>query len=70
MSKLTVVYLKTTGHVLAALTRAAPPEGDEPVTALVGTSLTVRASDRRWPMLPFPLELLAAVTVDDNQPMS
>ena len=39
MSKLTVVYLKDTGHVLAALTRADPPEGDEPVTALVGTGL-------------------------------
>ena len=35
MSKLTVVFLKDTGHVLAALTRADPPTAAEQVSALV-----------------------------------
>ena len=38
MTMLTVVYLQSTGNVLATLTRAAPPGPGEPVTALVGTS--------------------------------
>jgi hypothetical protein len=68
MSKLTVVYLKTTGHVLAALTRADPPEGDEPVTALVGSSLTASAIGTVAADVAFPASVLAAVTVDDDQP--
>ena len=45
MSKLTVVYLKDTGHVLAALTRADPPAAGEPVGALVDKGLPVSAID-------------------------
>ena len=69
MSKLTVVYLKDTGHVLAALSRADPPEGDEPVGALVGTGLPVSFIDRPPAGVTLPArDLLAAVTVDDDQP--
>ena len=42
MTKLTAVYLTKTLHVLAALTRTDPPQGDEPVSALIGTGLPVR----------------------------
>ncbi len=68
MSKLTVVYLKDTGHVLAALTRADPPQGDEPVTALVGTGLPVSSIGGLATDVILPVANLAAVTVDDNQP--
>ena len=66
MSKLTVVYLKDTGHVLAALTRADPPQGTEPVSALVGTGLPVRFVGRPPADVTVPAEDLAAVTVDDQ----
>lgn len=66
MNKLTVVYLKDTGNVLAALTRADPPAADEPVTALVGTSLPVSAFDKATAGITLPVQDLAAVTVDDQ----
>jgi len=68
MSKLTVVNLKDTGHVLAALTRADLPAGDEPVTALVGASLPVRAVDTTAAGISVPAASLAAATVDYDQP--
>lgn len=68
MSKLTVVYLKNTGHVLAALTRADPPAGDEPVSALVGAGLPVSAINAAPADVTMPAQDLAAVTVDDDQP--
>jgi hypothetical protein len=67
VSALTVVYLKATGHVLAALTRAAPPVGDEPVTALVGSSMAVPGVSRTPADVAIPAVLLAAATVDGNQ---
>jgi hypothetical protein len=68
MSKLTVVYLKDTGHVLAALTRADPPAGDEPVSALVGAGLPVSAIAETSAGVTLPAQGLTAVTVDDDQP--
>jgi hypothetical protein len=68
MSKLTVVYLKDTGHVLAALTRADPPAGDEPVSALIGADLPLSAIDGTPAPVTLPAHPLAAVTVDDDQP--
>ena len=66
MSKLTVVYLQDTGHVLAALTRANPPAGAEPVSALVGTGLPVSFVGGLALGVSFPAQDLAAVTVDDR----
>jgi len=66
MSKLTVVYLKDTGHVLAALTRANPPAAAEPVSALVGTGLPVSFMGGLSLDVSFPAQDLAAVTVDDR----
>lgn len=66
MSTLTAVYLKATGHVLAALTRVARPEGDEPVTALVGPNLTVSGIPTAAADVTFPVNYLAAVTVNDQ----
>jgi hypothetical protein len=68
MSKLTVVYLKDAGHVLAALTRADPPAGDEPVSALIGAGLPVSAIAGTPAPVTLPAQYLAAVTVDDDQP--
>jgi hypothetical protein len=68
MSKLTVVYLKDSGHVLAALTRADPPAAGEPVGALVNKGLPVSAVDAVSADVTVPVTNLAAVTVDDNQP--
>jgi ABC-type glucose/galactose transport system permease subunit len=68
MSKLTVVYLKDTGHVLAALTRADPPAADQPVGALVNKGLSVSAVDTTAADITVPVANLASVTVDDNQP--
>lgn len=68
MTMLTVVYLQSTGNVLAALTRAAPPGPGEPVTALVGTSLPVRAVGSTSTQMTIPASALAAVTVNDTQP--
>lgn len=68
MSALTVVYLKATGHVLAALTRAAPPEGAEQVKAFVGANLPVRGIGTTPADFAFPANLLAAVTLDDSLP--
>ena len=70
MSKLTVVYLKDTGHVLAALTRADPPQP---------ANRSARSWTRacRWPSVDgapadftVPVTNLDAVTVDDISPMS
>ncbi len=68
MSKLTVVYLKDTGHVLAALTRADPPPGDEPVTALVGGGLPVSAVGAKPADFTMPAKDLDTLTVDDDRP--
>jgi hypothetical protein len=66
MSKLTVVFLKDTGHVLAALTRADPPAADEPVSALVDTGLPVAVIDGTPADVTVPVAMLDAVTVDDQ----
>jgi hypothetical protein len=68
MSALTVVYLKATGHVLAALTRAAPPEGAEQVNAFVDANLPMRGIGTTPADFAFPANLLAAVTLDDSLP--
>ncbi len=70
MSALTVVYLTTTGHVLAALTRAAPPEGAEQVEAFVGANLPVRGIGTTPADFAFPANLLAAVTLGDSLPLA
>jgi len=66
MTKLTVVQLKDTGHVLAALTRADPPQGTEPVGALVGVGLPVSSVDGVTADFTVPAQDLAPVTVDDQ----
>ena len=66
MSKLTVVFLKDTGHVLAALTRADPPAAGEQVSALVGTGLPMGAIDGTSADVIVPVANLDAVTVDDQ----
>ena len=66
MSKLTVMYLKDTGHVLAALTLADPPGGDEPVGVLVGTGLPVSFIGGLAAGVTFLARDLASVTVDDQ----
>jgi hypothetical protein len=68
MSKLTVVYLKDTGHVLAALTRADPPAAAEPASALVNKGLPLSAVDVTAADITVPVANLASVTVDDDQP--
>jgi hypothetical protein len=67
MTKLTVVYLQSTMHVLAALTRTDPPQADEPVSALIGTGLPVRFIGQLPVDLILHAQDLSAVTVD-NQP--
>lgn len=66
MSKLTAVYLNDTGHVLAALTRADPPQGTEQVSALVGTGLPVSSVGALPVDFTVPARDLAPVTVDDQ----
>jgi hypothetical protein len=66
MSKLTVVFLKDTGHVLAALTRADPPAANEPVGALVDTGLPVIVINGTPTDVTVPVAMLDAVTVDDQ----
>ena len=68
MSKLTVVYLKDTGHVLAALTRADPPTAAEPVDAFVSKGLPVSSVDVTAADITVPVTNLASVTVADDQP--
>jgi hypothetical protein len=68
MSKLTVVYLKDTGHVLAALTRADPPAAAEPVGGLVNKALPMSAVDMTAADITVPVANLASVTVDDTLP--
>jgi hypothetical protein len=68
MTALTVVYLKLTRNVLAAVTRATPPGAAEPVTALVGTALPVRAVGSTATHIAIPASELAAVTVNDTHP--
>jgi hypothetical protein len=67
VTKLTVVYLNDTGHVLAALSRVDPPQGTEQVSALVGAGLPVRFIGN----LPADATLSAQdldLTTVDNQP--
>jgi hypothetical protein len=66
MSKLTVVFLKDTKHVLAALTRADPPAATEPVGVLVGTGLPIGPIDVTSAEVIVPVAKLDAVTVDDQ----
>ena len=68
MSALTVVYLNVSRNVLAAVTRATPPGAGEPVNALVGTGLPVRAVGSRPTQLEVPASLLAIATVDKTLP--
>ena len=68
MTRFTVIYLKATGHVLAALTRADPPADAEPVTALVGGGLPVSRIGAAAADITVPANVLAAVTIDDDQP--
>lgn len=64
MTKITVVQLKDTGHVLAALTRADPPQGTEQADALVGAGLRVSAAGGLAADFTVPAQDLTLVTVD------
>ncbi len=66
MSKLTVVFLKDAGHVLAGLTRADPPAATEPVSALIGAGFTLGPVDGASAAITIPAAMLDAVTVDDQ----
>lgn len=81
--KMTVLYLKDTGQVMAAVTRAAPAAGaqapldpgavDPEVTALAGEALPVRgfvvplANDPNTLPFSIPAERLGALTVDPDE---
>ena len=79
--KMTVVYVKDTGHVMAAVTRAALPDASPPVAAgpspevqaMVGDSLPVRSftslSSNAIDGTQFsvPADKLATLTVDGDQ---
>ncbi len=50
MTTLTVIYLRDTGHALAAVTRVTAPGAAEPVAALVGPGLPLRrVGDKQHP---------------------
>lgn len=66
MSKLTVVFLKDTGHVLAALTRADPPAIADSVSALVGAGLSIGPVGEATSVVTILEAMLDAVTVDDQ----
>jgi len=66
MTKLTVVQLKDTGHVLAALTRADPPQGTEQASTLVGAGLPLSSVGGVAADFTVPAQDLAPVTVDDQ----
>jgi hypothetical protein len=66
MTKLTVVFLKDSKHVLAALTRADPPAANEPVSALVDTGLPLAVIEGTPADVTIPVAYLDAVTVDDQ----
>jgi hypothetical protein len=50
--KMQVIFIKQTGHVLAAFTRGADPEGKPAVEALVGTGLIIRNKKQILPPPP------------------
>jgi len=66
MTKLTVVQLTDTGHVLAALTRADPPQGTELADALVGAGFPVSSADGLAADFTVPAQDLTLVTIDDQ----
>lgn len=66
MSKLTVVYLTDTWHVLAALARTEPPQIAEPASALVGSGLPVRFIGTLPADATVSAQDLAVATVDDQ----
>jgi hypothetical protein len=53
-SKMQVLFVKQTGHVLAAFTRTADPEGTPSIKALVGNGLLVRNKKTIAPTPPGP----------------
>ena len=81
--KMTVLYVKDTGHVMAALTRVAPsqwapvdpaaPDPSPEVLALVGDTLPLRSFDDMTSLALMPVafavpaERLAALTVDFDE---
>jgi hypothetical protein len=68
MTALTVVYLKSTGHILAALTRAEPPAAGEPLITLLGSHLSWHGTGQATVDVAFHAPLLDAATVDDKWP--
>lgn len=50
-NKMMVLFVKNTGHVVAAATRATDPEGKASAAALAGTGLPVRSSRKIAPTL-------------------
>jgi len=66
MSKLTVVFLKDTGHVLAALTRADPPTATESASDLVGAGVAVGPVGGTSAAITIPAAMLDTATVDDQ----
>jgi hypothetical protein len=66
MTTLTAIHVRDTGHVLAAVTRSAPPtEGHEPAAILVGGGLPLRSVGLSPPdVITVPADRLATATVD------
>lgn len=71
--KMTVVYIKKTGHVVAALTRATDPGEKFPVASVAGTGLLVRnrkkapsAAAGNGEQLLLPLDSLDTASVEYN----
>ena len=70
--KMTIVYIKKTGHAVGAVTRTSDPESKPTATALVGTGLILRspknlkkgAPDKKTKTLTIPVETLDTVVVD------
>jgi len=67
MTTFTVIHVQETGHVLAAVSLAAPPEPAPPVGDLVGAGLPLRLLGLPAPdAITVPATRLAAVTVDSD----
>lgn len=68
MTTLTVIYARSTGHVLAAVTRREPPAGDEDPAGLVGSGLPLRSVGLPTPpdMITVPADRLASAVVESD----
>lgn len=68
MTTLTVIYGRSTGHVLAAVTRREPPAADEDPAGLVGSGLPLRSVGLLTPpdMITVPADRLATAVVESD----